>query len=91
MGKKVTLEQMAAAAQERADWHASSAERSADDAAKAAEQGNIEAHRHHLEWQRQEERDAAVFDAMAKLLRILGTFEDRSRKFVAGLIEEHGR
>lgn len=32
---------------------------------------------------------ARTFAATAALLRILATFEDRARKFVAGLVAEH--
>lgn len=69
---------MAAAAQERAEYHADSAHHYATEFVDPARHAE-----HH--------RQAAIFDAMARLLRILGSFEDRARKFVAGLIKEHGR
>lgn len=78
MGQKITLAEMAAAAQERADYHEASAHHFATEFVDPVR---------HAEHRQQ----AAIFHAMAKLLRILGTFEEKSRKFVAGLIEEHGR
>jgi hypothetical protein len=35
------------------------------------------------------EHEIAVFDAAAHLMRVLGTYEDESRKFIAGLIKRH--
>ena len=36
-------------------------------------------------------RKKLVLDSAAHVLRIMATYEDQSRRFVAGLIEEHGR
>lgn len=53
------------------------------------------AHRHkHLPDQPPDtlrERQVFVWRSLAHLLRILGTFEERSRTFVAGLVKEHER
>lgn len=37
------------------------------------------------------ERRVFVLQSVVRLLATLATFEDKSRKFVAGLIEEHRR
>ena len=37
------------------------------------------------------ERRAFVLNSIVKLLAIMATFEDASRKFLAGLLEEHKR
>lgn len=78
MGQKITLADMAAAALERAEYHDASAMHFAKEYPDPAR------HAEHL-------RQAAIFHAMARLLRILGTFETRARTFVEGLIKEHQR
>lgn len=75
MGHKITLADMADAAQERADYHDASA------AHFATEYPDPVRHAEHA-------KKAATFHAMARLLRILGTFETRARQFVEGLLEE---
>lgn len=37
------------------------------------------------------ERRVFILNAAATVLRILATFEDKARKFVAGLLAEHAR
>lgn len=88
-GQQVTLSEMAEAADERARWLSGSADRARDEAQKAAERADKQAHAQHLAWAAQDDRKALVFERMASLLRIMGTFEDRARTFVAGLIKEH--
>ena len=73
---KPTLEEMADLAQESADEARS----------RAAHYSSVYPdpvwHKH---WTRQ----AEIAEASAFTFRVLATFEDRSRKFVAGLIAEH--
>lgn len=73
---RVTLADMAEAAQERAEYHDASA------AHFASEYPDPVRHAEHM-------KGAATFHAMARLLRILGTFEARARKFVEALLKEH--
>lgn len=76
MAHKITLADMAEAAQELADYHDASAMHF------ASEYPDPVRHAEHM-------KGAATFHAMAKLLRILGTFETRARKFVEALLKEH--
>lgn len=75
---KATLEEMATACDRHADRTITSLH--------AAEQ-------FHPQYPRDEpaHREASVLQSAAELLRILGTYEDESRKFVGGLIERHKR
>lgn len=72
------LERMAEVAAEEASHHRASASHYREQYIDAP------MHEHH----RQRAED---LEGLAKLARIMGTFEDKSRKFVASLLEEHGR
>ncbi len=75
MAGRVSLETMAEAAQDRAVFHAGAADLCREHGVPSG----FERHR----------KDAETFQAMAKMFRIMATFEDRSRKFVTELLAEY--
>jgi uncharacterized protein with HEPN domain len=78
MTKRPTITDMLAAVEERAVYHASSAHHFATE--------YVDPVRHE-----EHRAKAEAFEAVARTLRIIGTFEDKCRSFFAGLLKEHAQ